>query len=95
MATETLNPVDISQLAWLTGKQACIYLNMSHPKFSDLVQRQKIPFQSDHPSQPNAKRRFYRRLLDKAMLDDMQDQSSKALSKAAAERVATIMGDIQ
>lgn len=92
MSTETLDPVAINQLTWLTSKQAQIYLKMSHPVFQEFCARRAIPYQSDDHSQKTAKRRFYRPLLDKGMLDDMKENISGAVSGAARERISTILG---
>ena len=90
MKNETLDPVEIEKLTWLTTRQACIYLKMYPMALSNFIKEHNIPFRKTAAA-TNSRRIFQRATLDRAMRADMEH--TNPLSDAAGSRVATIVGE--
>jgi len=90
MKDETLDPVEIEKLTWLTTRQACIYLKMYPLALRNFITTHNIPFRKTAAT-TNARRIFERAVLDRAMRADMNQTNH--LSDAAGSRVATIVGE--
>lgn len=89
--TPTLDPVAIQSLAFLTRRQAEIYCAMDAASFRKFILRRRVPFSVDDPSSTNSKRRFSRKMLESAMLEDMTSATS-GLDEHAANRIQQILG---
>lgn len=92
MQNTTLDPVEITQLHFLTRRQAEIYCVMDPRAFREFCLRRAVPFQCDKPEAPRSKRRYSRAVLEKAMMDDMKNGEPAGYLQAEV-RIAQIVGE--
>lgn len=92
MPDETLDPVAIAALPWISTRQACVYLNMGPNEFRAFSLRHRIPYQAAC-EKPNAKKRFKRTLLDAAMDRELGEYAEGDGAGPVSTRVQQILGE--